>query len=187
MDIKERSLELHERLKGKLEIKSKVEVKTKDDLSLAYTPGVAEPCLRISKNKEDVYKYTIKGNTVAIISNGTAVLGLGNIGAAASIPVMEGKAVLFKELAGLDAFPIAIKDQDDDKDSAQRQPPFGPSKAALLPRLAADSIPVQDPTPSFRLPLARALERRRKAQQTDAGLFSGCALGGALDPAGKVY
>jgi len=112
MDIKERSVELHERLKGKLEIKSKVEVKTKDDLSLAYTPGVAEPCMRISKNKEDVYKYTIKGNTVAIISDGSSVLGLGNIGAEASLPVMEGKAVLFKEFANIDAFPICLTTQD---------------------------------------------------------------------------
>ena len=112
MDVKERSLELHERLKGKLEIKSKVEVKTKNDLSLAYTPGVAEPCVKISQNKEDVYKYTTKGNTVAVISNGTAVLGLGNIGAEASIPVMEGKAVLFKEFANIDAFPICLDTED---------------------------------------------------------------------------
>lgn len=112
MDIKEESAKMHERLKGKLEIKSKIPLRTKRDFSLAYTPGVAEPCLRIFKNKEDVYKYTIKGNTVAVISNGTAVLGLGDIGAEAAIPVMEGKAAIFKELANIDAFPLCIDSKD---------------------------------------------------------------------------
>ncbi len=112
MDIQKESLKLHEKLKGKLEVKSKLPLKTKKNLSLGYTPGVAEPCRRIAKNIEDVYKYTIKGNTVAVISDGSAVLGLGNIGAEAAIPVMEGKAAIFKEFAGIDAFPICLKTQN---------------------------------------------------------------------------
>lgn len=112
MNYKELSLALHEKHKGKLSINSKVPVKNKDDLSTAYTPGVAEPCMHIYKNKEDIYKYTIKSNTVAVITDGSAVLGLGNIGPEASLPVMEGKCVLFKEFAGVDAFPIAISTQD---------------------------------------------------------------------------
>lgn len=112
MNIQEESLEMHKRLKGKLEIKSKVPVNNNKDLSLAYTPGVAEPCLHIAKNKDDVYKYTIKGNSVAVITDGSAVLGLGNIGPEAALPVMEGKAVLFKEFAGIDAYPICLKSQD---------------------------------------------------------------------------
>lgn len=112
MNIQEESLELHKRLKGKLEVKSKVTIKNKKDLSLAYTPGVAEPCRYIAKNKDDVYKYTFKGNSVAVISDGSAVLGLGNIGAEAALPVMEGKAVLFKEFANIDAFPICLASQN---------------------------------------------------------------------------
>jgi len=112
MNYKELSLKLHEKFKGKLEIASKVPINNKDDLSTAYTPGVAEPCLHIAKNKEDVDKYTLKSNTIAVVTDGSAVLGLGNIGAEASIPVMEGKAVLFKRFAGLDAFPICINSQD---------------------------------------------------------------------------
>jgi len=112
MGIQEDSLKLHEKLKGKLEVKSKIPLNTKHDFSLAYTPGVAEPCKRIFANKDDVFKYTIKGNCVAVISNGTAVLGLGNIGALAAIPVMEGKAAIFKELAGIDAFPVCIDSED---------------------------------------------------------------------------
>ncbi len=106
------SLEFHENLKGKIEIKPTTKVMDKTSLSLAYTPGVADPCMAIHKNPEDVYKYTMKGNTIAVISNGTAVLGLGNIGARASIPVMEGKALLFKQLGGLNAFPICINEKD---------------------------------------------------------------------------
>jgi len=106
------ALEMHEKLKGKLSVISKKKLETKDDLSTAYTPGVAEPCRKIHENLEDVYKYTIKGNTVAVISDGSSVLGLGNIGAEASMPVMEGKAVLFKEFADIDAFPICLKTQD---------------------------------------------------------------------------
>ena len=115
IDYNKKSLELHEKLKGKLAIKSKIQIKTKEDLSIAYTPGVAEVSKKIAENKSNVYKYTIKGNTVAVISDGSAVLGLGNIGAEASIPVMEGKAILFKEFADIDAFPICIKDQDTKK------------------------------------------------------------------------
>jgi len=108
------ALEMHENHGGKVSIQSKVEVKCKDDLSTAYTPGVAEPCLKIKENPEDVYKYTCKSNMVAVVSDGTAVLGLGNIGAAASIPVMEGKSILFKEFGEVDAFPICINTMDID-------------------------------------------------------------------------
>jgi malate dehydrogenase (oxaloacetate-decarboxylating) len=111
-DYKEESLKLHEEKKGKIEIRSKVPVTNRHELSVAYTPGVAEPCLRINKNPQDVYKYTSKGNIVAVVTDGTAVLGLGDIGPAAGLPVMEGKAILFKEFAGIDAFPIAIDSKD---------------------------------------------------------------------------
>lgn len=112
MGIQEEALKLHEEWKGKLSIDSKVPVKTKYDLSVAYTPGVAEPCRMIHKNKEDVYKYTGKGNMVAVVTDGSAVLGLGDIGPEAALPVMEGKAVLFKEFGGVDAFPICIPSKD---------------------------------------------------------------------------
>ena len=113
-DFAKLALEMHENSGGKVSINSKVEVKNKEDLSIAYTPGVAEPCLKIKENKEDVYKYTCKKNMVAVVSDGTAVLGLGNIGASASIPVMEGKAILFKEFGDVDAFPICIDTMDID-------------------------------------------------------------------------
>ena len=112
MDYNKESLVLHEKLKGKLEVCSKVKLDSIENLSLAYTPGVAEVCKEISKDKKNAYKYTIKKNTVAVISDGSAVLGLGNIGAEASIPVMEGKAILFKEFAGINAFPICLNNQD---------------------------------------------------------------------------
>ena len=112
MDYNKAALEMHETHHGKVGITSKVEVKTRDDLSTAYTPGVAEPCRRIKENPDDVYKYTFKGNMVAVVSNGTAVLGLGDIGPEAGLPVMEGKAVLFKEFGGVDAFPICIDAHD---------------------------------------------------------------------------
>ncbi|HVI41324.1 MAG TPA: malic enzyme-like NAD(P)-binding protein, partial [Anaerovoracaceae bacterium] len=112
MDYYKESLKLHEEHQGKLAVISKVPLKNKDDLSIAYTPGVAEPCREIHKNPELVYKYTAKGNTVAVISDGSAVLGLGNIGAKAAIPVMEGKAVLFKAFADIDAIPICLETQD---------------------------------------------------------------------------
>lgn len=114
MDINEKSLKLHEDNKGKIEIKSKVPVKTREDLALAYTPGVAEPCRKIHKNPDDIYKYTSKSNTVGVITDGSAVLGLGNIGVKASLPVMEGKCILFKEFANIDAIPICIDSNDVD-------------------------------------------------------------------------
>lgn len=114
MSIKEEALRLHAKWKGKIEIVSKVPAKTAYDLSVAYTPGVAEPCVAISKNSDEVYKYTGKGNMVAVITDGTAVLGLGDIGPYAALPVMEGKALLFKEFAGVDAFPICLASKNVD-------------------------------------------------------------------------
>lgn len=115
MDVNKKSLELHERLKGKIEVISKVKLENKEDLSLAYTPGVAESCREIHKNKENAYKYTSKGNLVAVVSDGTAVLGLGDIGPEAAMPVMEGKAILFKEFGDVDAFPICLDTKDVDE------------------------------------------------------------------------
>lgn len=112
MDYNEAALKMHEGNRGKIEVISKVEVKTKDDLSTAYTPGVAEPCRKICNHKEEVYRYTAKGNLVAVVSDGTAVLGLGDIGPEAALPVMEGKAILFKSFAGVDAFPICLDTKD---------------------------------------------------------------------------
>lgn len=112
MNYFEESLKLHEKNKGKIEVISKIKVETRDDLSLAYTPGVAEPCRKIHENEDDVYKYTSKGNLVAVVTDGSAVLGLGNIGPKAALPVMEGKSILFKEFANVDAFPICIDSQD---------------------------------------------------------------------------
>ena len=112
MTIQEKALELHEKWNGKLETVSKTPVKSREDLSLAYTPGVAEPCKVIAKDKEAAYKYTMKANTVAVVSDGSAVLGLGNIGPYAAMPVMEGKAVLFKEFGGVNAVPICLDTQD---------------------------------------------------------------------------
>lgn len=113
--VYERSLELHEKGPGKVEVISKVKVENREDLSLAYTPGVAEPCRKIHANPDDVYKYTAKGNLVAVVSDGTAVLGLGDIGPLAGMPVMEGKSILFKEFAGIDAFPICLDTKDVDE------------------------------------------------------------------------
>src|SRR3989338_11703014 len=115
MDLNQKSLKLHLENRGKLAVCSKVPVKTKEDLSIVYTPGVAEVCREIAANKSNIWKYTMKSNSVAVVTDGSAVLGLGNIGAEASIPVMEGKCVLFKELADIDAFPIFIKNQNDDE------------------------------------------------------------------------
>ncbi len=128
MDYNELSLKMHEAGPGKLQVTSRVQVKNRDDLSTAYTPGVAEPCRKIRDNKQDVYKYTCKSNTVAVVSDGTAVLGLGDIGPEAAIPVMEGKAILFKEFAGVDAFPICLdtKDVDEIVETVKRiAPVFG--------------------------------------------------------------
>ncbi len=112
MTTNERALLLHEEWNGKLETISKTPVKSREDLSLAYTPGVAEPCKVIAQDKEAAYKYTMKANTVAVVSDGSAVLGLGNIGPYAAMPVMEGKAVLFKEFGGVNAVPICLDTQD---------------------------------------------------------------------------
>ena len=112
MTVNEKALKLHEEWNGKLEIVSKTPVKSREDLSLAYTPGVAEPCKVIAADPEAAYKYTIKSNTVAVVSDGSAVLGLGNIGPLAAMPVMEGKAVLFKEFGGVNAVPICLDTQD---------------------------------------------------------------------------
>ncbi|MBP3928444.1 MAG: NAD-dependent malic enzyme [Peptostreptococcaceae bacterium] len=114
-DYSKLALEMHEQNKGKITVQSKVKVENKDDLSIAYTPGVAAPCVEISKDEDLVYKYTSKGNMVAVVSDGTAVLGLGDIGASASIPVMEGKAILFKDFADVDAFPICLKTKEVDE------------------------------------------------------------------------
>lgn len=128
MDYNELSLKMHEENHGKVGIVSKVQVKNRDDLSTAYTPGVAEPCRKIRDNKADVYRYTCKSNMVAVVSDGTAVLGLGDIGPEAAIPVMEGKAILFKEFGGIDAFPICLdtKDADEIVETVKRiAPVFG--------------------------------------------------------------
>ena len=128
MDYNSLSLKMHEDNKGKVEVISKVKIKDRDDLSTAYTPGVAEPCRKIRDNKADVYKYTCKGNMVAVVSDGTAVLGLGDIGPEAAIPVMEGKSILFKEFGNVDAFPICLdtKDVDEIVETVKRiAPVFG--------------------------------------------------------------
>ena len=112
MEYYKQSLALHKQLKGKIETGNKVDIKTKEDLSLLYSPGVAQPCREIAANPSTVYDYTIKGNTIAIVSDGSAILGLGNLGALAAIPVMEGKAMLFKKYGGVNAFPICLDTQD---------------------------------------------------------------------------
>jgi len=115
MDIFERSIRLHQELQGKITVENKLDIRSKDDLSLAYSTGVAAPCEEIHNDPSKVYDYTIKGNTVAIVSDGSAVLGLGNIGAHAAIPVMEGKAMLFKRFAGINGFPICLTTQKTDE------------------------------------------------------------------------
>lgn len=115
MDYYNESLKLHEKYKGKWEVGSKVPIDSTFDLSLAYTPGVARPCLEIAKKSEAAYKYTAKWNTVAIVTDGSAALGLGNIGGMAALPIMEGKAILFKRFAGIDAVPICLDTQDTDE------------------------------------------------------------------------
>ncbi len=124
----EKALELHRQWKGKISTQSKCEVKTREDLALAYTPGVAEPCKVIHEDVREAYTYTLKQNTIAVVSDGSAVLGLGNIGPEAAMPVMEGKSVLFKEFGGVNAFPICLKTQDVDEivETVQRlEPTFG--------------------------------------------------------------
>lgn len=115
MDYNEMALKLHRELKGKIEVTARAETKDKDQLSVAYTPGVAEPCREIARDKEKVYDYTRKGNMVAVVTDGSAVLGLGDIGPEAGMPVMEGKCVLFKNFAGVDAFPICLDTKDVDE------------------------------------------------------------------------
>ncbi len=115
MNVYEKSLELHKKAQGKLCVECKVPLNGAEDLSLAYSPGVAQPCLEINKEYDTIYDYTAKGNMVAVVTNGTAVLGLGDIGAGAGLPVMEGKSVLFKSFAGVDAFPICLDTKDPDK------------------------------------------------------------------------
>ena len=115
MDIKEKALEMHEKWQGKIEVISRAPIKTREDLSIAYTPGVAQPCLERQKDPELAYKYTRRGNLVAVITDGTAVLGLGDIGGLAGMPVMEGKCCLFKEFGGVDAFPLCVKSKDADE------------------------------------------------------------------------
>ncbi len=113
--VYEQALRFHELHRGKIEVKSKIRIRTKEELSLAYTPGVAGPCLRIHSNRDDVYRYTLKGNLVAVVSDGTSVLELDDIGPLAAMPVMEGKAMLFKILAGVDAFPLCLDTKDVDE------------------------------------------------------------------------
>jgi len=128
MDYYEEALKLHEKYQGKIEVTSKVKLEDRDDLSIAYTPGVAQPCKEIFKDKKNVYRYTAKSNLVGVVSDGTAVLGLGNIGAEAAIPVMEGKAILFKQFGGVDAFPICLDTKDTEeiiKAVKQIAPVFG--------------------------------------------------------------
>ena len=115
MDKRERALKAHKEWQGKIEVISRAKVTNRDELAVAYTPGVAEPCLEIQKDESLAYEYTRKGNLVAVITNGTAVLGLGDIGPAAGMPVMEGKCALFKEFAGVDAFPICVDSKDPDE------------------------------------------------------------------------
>ncbi len=115
MNYNEEALKAHEASKGKIAVVSKMAVKNEVDLSIAYTPGVAAPCRKIAENEEDVYRYTSKGNLIAVLSDGSAVLGLGNIGGKAAIPVMEGKCILFKEFGGVDAFPICLNTQKVDE------------------------------------------------------------------------
>lgn len=128
MTNSEKALQMHEQWRGKLETTAKAHVNTREDLAIAYTPGVAEPCKAIAKDPEAAYTYTIKSNTIAVVSDGSAVLGLGNIGARAAMPVMEGKAVLFKEFGGVNAVPICLDTQDTEeiiKSVANIAPAFG--------------------------------------------------------------
>lgn len=115
MNLREESLKKHREWQGKIEIESKVKITTSKDLSIAYTPGVAEPCKEIARNEEKIYEYTMKSNTVAVVTDGSAVLGLGDIGPKAALPVMEGKALLFKEFADINAFPVCLDTKDPEK------------------------------------------------------------------------
>ena len=115
MDLRTRALKLHKENKGKMELVSKVPMDSMEDLSLAYSPGVAEPCIEIKNNPSTIYDYTAKGNLVGVVTDGTAVLGLGDIGPGAALPVMEGKAILLKRFANVDAFPICLDTKNVDE------------------------------------------------------------------------
>ena len=115
MSIQEEALQAHKAWDGKLEVVPKMELDTRYDLAIAYTPGVAEPCIEIAEDPDRAYDYTIKSNTVAVVTDGSAVLGLGNIGAVAALPVMEGKCALFKRFADVNAFPLCLDTQDTDQ------------------------------------------------------------------------
>lgn len=136
MTTQEKALALHKEWNGKLETISKTPVKSREALSLAYTPGVAEPCKVIAKDKEAAYQYTMKANTVAVVSDGSAVLGLGNIGPYAAMPVMEGKAVLFKEFGGVNAVPICLDNRTPRKSSRQSHG-LHPLTAASISKISA--------------------------------------------------
>ena len=130
MDIAAESLAKHAEWRGKLAFDPKMDIATRHDLAVAYTPGVAEPCKVIAEHPEAAYDYTLKANTVAVVSDGSAVLGLGNIGPAAAMPVMEGKAALFKAFGGVDAFPICLDTQDTDESSRRSSASPRPSAAS---------------------------------------------------------
>ena len=176
-DIYKEALALHAEHQGKLEVHSKVPLKTKHDLSLAYTPGVAEVCREIAKDPMLAYKYTMKANTIAIVTDGSAVLGLGNIGGYAAIPVMEGKAILFKELAGIDAFPICFENYDTDFTDQVRNiaPVFG---GINLEDIAAPKcFEVEDALQEIGIPVMHD-DQHGTAIVVLAGLLNACKVTG---------
>ena len=154
MTTNEKALLMHEKWNGKLETVSKTLVKTREDLAIAYTPGVAEPCKVIAQDKEAAYKYTMKANTVAVVSDGSAVLGLGNIGPYAAMPVMEGKAVLFKEFGGVNAVPICLDTQDTEeiiKAVTYLAPGFGGINQTPMKMSAPFRASAREPVSLFKL------------------------------------
>lgn len=172
-----KSLDLHEKNKGKLSICPKVPLKTKEDLSAAYTPGVAEVCRRIAKNPNEAYRYTIKSNTVAIVTDGSAVLGLGNIGGMAAIPVMEGKAILFKEFADIDAFPLCFDETHPDfvDDIKSIAPVFG---GINLEDIAAPKcFEIEDALQDIGIPVMHD-DQHGTAVVVLAGLLNACKVTG---------
>lgn len=171
MDIYEESMMLHKQLRGKIRVNPKIDLHDQHELALVYSPGVAAPCKAIEANPQLAYDYTIKGNTIAIVTDGSAVLGLGNIGALASIPVMEGKAMLFKRFAALDAFPICLDTQDPDEIIATVRriaPVFG---GINLEDIAApQSFYIEEQLQDFgdtRIPRRSARHCHRHARRTD--------------------
>ncbi len=195
-DFSREALELHRKYGGKIEVKSKVPLATREDLARAYTPGVGQVCIEIGKDPEKAYEYTLKKNTVAVVSDGSAILGLGNLGAQAAIPVMEGKAILFKEFAGVDAFPICLDTQDTEeiiKAVKQIAPVFGainledisaPRCFEIERRLRAElDIPVmhddQHGTATVVLAgLINALKVRGLSKETARVVFNGAGAAG---------